>query len=604
MLNSSPKLIPNSSHLAEESVSELGELGLVTRSEKASVTELRAIFSLYVQRKQWEELGELCKQLIEQAETLELSDHTVSLIYKQLGAAYQSLGRKDCAKSAYRQALLLYPDYAEVYANLGTLQVSQGNVQQAIACYQRAVQIDSQCVAVYRNLARLWERVGDEGRALACWSRALELEPLGMSVAQQVELGDRWLKLDRWQESEQCYRRAINFECQVGALWAKLGEVLTAQKRWGEAVLCYERAIALQDRRDRSVNCYWGLARLLATLEQWSKAAKVYQAAVRIDPENSELWHQWGDVLSKLERWELAAAAYRRAISIEPDRSWSYNNLGDALMRRSEWAAAADAYRQMTLRQPDFVWAFYNLGDATAHCGQWDEAVLAYQRAMQLQSNLPEIALKLAQAYQARIRFDFEAAQHWYAQAGQVMPDIDDELAVEMGGLPTPITSEPDIQVEPVFCTASTQEEELVERDAAEAEFQAGKVHLEAGRQDKAKFAFEQAIALNPNHAWAHHHLGDILKAEGDREAAIAAYDQAIVVSDSPSFWSYYNRGQLLAQQGKAEAAISSYQASIAINPNYSWTHKHLGDLWAVQGDIDAASRCYRQAVRCHPELH
>ncbi|MDY7024642.1 MAG: tetratricopeptide repeat protein, partial [Cyanobacteriota bacterium] len=35
--------------------------------------------------------------------------------------------------------------------------------------------------------------------------------------------------------------------------------------------------------------------------------------------------------------------------------------------------------------------------------------------------------------------------------------------------------------------------------------------------------AYQRAVELDPNHAWSHHHIGDILAAKGQFDEAIAS---------------------------------------------------------------------------------
>ncbi|MDY7024643.1 MAG: tetratricopeptide repeat protein [Cyanobacteriota bacterium] len=66
----------------------------------------------------------------------------------------------------------------------------------------------------------------------------------------------------------------------------------------------------------------------------------------------------------------------------------------------------------------------------------------------------------------------------------------------------------------------------------------------------------------------------------------------------SPSFWHYNNLASVQLSQGEWEAAMLSYRQAIQINPNYSWLHKNLGDLLAAQGQTDEATTCYRRAIK------
>ena len=557
---------------------------------------------LYCDRKQWARAIQLCQALL----TKPLATSSQAEIYKCLGTALWATGDRDRAAGVYREALRRKPQFPEVLANLGSVYTQQGKVPEAIACYQRAIRMKPDFAGAHRNFAKLWQQVGEERQALKHWSRALNLEPTGATAAEQVVLGNRWARLGNLAEAERLYRRAINFEPTLSHAWHNLGEVLGARERWGEAVLAHQRAIALDAK---SVKFYQGIAKAFAAQKRWREVEAAYRQAVKLAPQSDELYHRWGDALAKLQRWEEAAAAYRQAIALNGDRIWSYNNLGEALMQQSRWLEAANAYRIATRRQPDFVWAFYNFGDALAQLHEWDEAVMAYRAAIALQDDLPDIELKLARAYRARIEFDRDAADHWYAKAIEKARDsvAQEELQLESSSEEseaTDLVNAIDDQRESKLSTSSQAVTTDPAAESANAEFERGKDYLESGQVDRAKASFQAAIAIDPQCAWAHHYLGDILRQEGNCEVALTSYDRAIEFGAPPSFWSYYNRAQLQVEQGNREAAIASYRAAIAIDPNYSWAHKHLGDLLASEGDTDAASCAYRRAVACTPKIY
>src|ERR1043166_2217978 len=56
-----------------------------------------------------------------------------------LGNAFRALGRPDDAASAYRQALALTPDFAEVHRNLAVVLMDLGRQDEAMQSYRQAL---------------------------------------------------------------------------------------------------------------------------------------------------------------------------------------------------------------------------------------------------------------------------------------------------------------------------------------------------------------------------------------------------------------------------------------------------------------------------------
>ena len=58
-----------------------------------------------------------------------------------MGVALEDLGRIDDAVQAYRQALQIKPDYAEVYYNLGTALAKAGKPEESLRNLDRAIEL-------------------------------------------------------------------------------------------------------------------------------------------------------------------------------------------------------------------------------------------------------------------------------------------------------------------------------------------------------------------------------------------------------------------------------------------------------------------------------
>ena len=116
------------------------------------------------------------------------------------------------------------------------------------------------------------------------------------------------------------------------------------------------------------------------------------------------------------------------------------------------------------------------------------------------------------------------------------------------------------------------------------------------GRRKEAVSCYDQALAINPRHAYAWYNKGGALAALGRREEAISCYDQALAI-DPRLVQAWYNKGGVLAVLGRHEEAISCYDQVLAIKPRDAdaWYNKDCS--LAALGRQEEAIRCYEKAL-------
>ncbi len=133
--------------------------------------------------------------------------------------------------------------------------------------------------------------------------------------------------LERYQEAEAAYRKAIEINVNSAWAWGHLGWLLHEKlERYEEAEAAYRKVIEID------ANYVWAwvqLGRLLhEELERYEEAETAYRKAIEIETNNAWAWGQLGLLLhEKLERYEEAEAAYRKAIEIEANYACAWAQL-------------------------------------------------------------------------------------------------------------------------------------------------------------------------------------------------------------------------------------------------------------------------------------
>jgi len=113
---------------------------------------------------------------------------------------------------------------------------------------------------------------------------------------------------------------------------------------------------------------------------------------------------------------------------------------------------------------------------------------------------------------------------------------------------------------------------------------------LETSEPERAREAYEHALALDPLMADAHVNLGRVLHVAGERGRAEPHYRQAVKLDpDDPT--PHFNLGVLFEELGRKEEAVLAYRQAIVRDPDFADAHCNLGLLLEAIGRRQEAIR-------------
>jgi tetratricopeptide (TPR) repeat protein len=116
---------------------------------------------------------------------------------------------------------------------------------------------------------------------------------------------------------------------------------------------------------------------------------------------------------------------------------------------------------------------------------------------------------------------------------------------------------------------------------------------------DRAIVAYEQALALHPQHPHALEALARLRETAGDADAALAAIDALAAKATSPEIRAeqQVRAARLLESRGDRDAAIERYKAALDANPRDLGTASALREAYVARGDVNAAIQLLERAV-------
>ena len=368
--------------------------------------------------------------------------------YFLLGRRHESMGDADKAIAAYKQALTLAPNSAELRAELAGLYARQDRAVEAIETAEEALTKDRDnreanriLGSIYAALAeqRLKLRPGDDPalyvpRAIAALERARAQgsdTPVDLTLGRlylQTKSYDKAIALLRRVQLEQpgstelammiataeegagrtadaaeTLREAITDNPKFFRGLIMLAELSEKQGEWDAAADAYMKAQALNPRIDLA-------SRRAAALINAGKAPAardlLQPGAAKPDAEPMVLYlyatalRQSGDLAG-------AEAAARRLRAAAPNDPRGLYVLAQVLEQRKDFDGAERALREILERDPEDATALNYLGYMLAERGQrLDEAVTLVQRALKLEPGNPSFLDSLGWAYYQQGKLD------------------------------------------------------------------------------------------------------------------------------------------------------------------------------------------------------
>lgn len=111
----------------------------------------------------------------------------------------------------------------------------------------------------------------------------------------------------------------------------------------------------------------------------------------------------------------------------------------------------------------------------------------------------------------------------------------------------------------------------------------------ELGRLEEALEAYDNAISLKPDYAWAWARRGRTLRVLGRYKAALECYDRALEIQPQYAF-AWNGQGIVLERMGRLEQALACYEKAAEINPADVWH-------WCNQADVLLSMNRHREAI-------
>jgi Tfp pilus assembly protein PilF len=125
---------------------------------------------------------------------------------------------------------------------------------------------------------------------------------------------------------------------------------------------------------------------------------------------------------------------------------------------------------------------------------------------------------------------------------------------------------------------------------------------LNAGETAAAEHALRTALAADPMHARAWHHLGLIAQGRADHAAAAGLFHRALALASDTAV-AHNNLGVSLGALGRGDEAIACYRRALALQPDYAKACLNLGAALMDSDALAEAGDYLTRAAALDPRL-
>lgn len=291
------------------------------------------------------------------------------------GSAAMQAGRPSDAVSPFKQAAAAQPGSAPILLDLALAELGAGQFAKAEAALQHALVLNPKTPGAHMFLGILAFQQGDAKRA----AKELTTELAGRpdNVEALTWLGIVELSLDKPEDAAAALDHA-----------AKLApanpETLYYQGRAHTRVAANAYR-ALYKLNPNSALVHRALAESLADSGQPAKAIAEFQAALRRQPKDADLYEELGDEEQKISRFDDAEAAYTQELTLNPHSAIALYNLGKIDVDRGQPAKGVGLLQQAVALHAAEAPAQFYLGLGLAQLNRDQEAAKALQAALRAQ---------------------------------------------------------------------------------------------------------------------------------------------------------------------------------------------------------------------------
>ncbi len=196
-----------------------------------------------------------------------------------LGVMRNLDGNSAGAEAAYRKAMEINPNDADVLNNLGLVLFRKGDYPEATTMFQRLVGMKPESISAKLNLAACYARQNDYAKAVEYWKEYVRQDPNRIDV--RLDLANALWQLDDKQGARFHYTQVLSLDKNNVVALNGMGLFFLSESKLTDAERLFRQAMA--SKKD-FMPPYNNLAITLERANKRPEAIKVLESALKINP--------------------------------------------------------------------------------------------------------------------------------------------------------------------------------------------------------------------------------------------------------------------------------------------------------------------------------
>jgi tetratricopeptide (TPR) repeat protein len=496
-----------------------------------------------------------------------------------------------------------------------------GKKDEALAEIDRLLERRPDYAAAYRVRAMLRMEAGDTAPALEDWERFHGLG--GGDAKSRLAWAQCMLQAGRWAEAGERFQALLDADPACDAALLGLGMAHLRQHHLEEALSLLGRYL---QEHPEDASARFGRAVALQLAGELDQAVALYEQLASDPDYGADALVNLASVYRQQRNAGKLEECSRRLLERDPDSVVAREAAAYAAFLNEDYGRAAEYLDWLASRGPLPVEMWMNLGLCRRKEGKPEAALEAYRRVLEMEPNLAEAHVRVAEALRDAGRE--EEALEACRRGIEACPDSGDlyflamgihekagrredaEALLEVLAMRQPGNAEIWFRLGNMKYDRQAYGEAVdayraalaAKPDWAEAHLNLGLAAYEAARYEDAASALKRALELKPGWEPALRAAAVNALRQNNFDAALQ-YHRELIDGGHSDPEILYNAAMLHEQLGQKEEAELLYRQALEWKPDFAEALVGLGYVLESTGRSEEARQCWARAMEVKPEL-
>ena len=368
------------------------------------------------------------------------------------------------------------------------------------------------------------------------------------------------------------FRTAVQCDPKLAQAYLAIADIYAELGNEGEALAALLQALQIEPKNALALRA---ASNLYLRNDEHRKALPLLETLATVTPQSAEVRADLAAIYATNGDHKSAETEFRRALELQADYFPALAGLGNLLMRAGDDATATPLLRKAVRLQPQAYEGHFLLGSALNRLSQFEEARTELELASKLGGeNDPRVFYQLARAWGGLGKApERKAALARFSELAKKQND-DEELKRKAAAWideARALLQEGDLE----NAAARLELAREVKPGDATLLFRLAGLNFDLQRYDAAREYVQAAISISPS-TWLYHYLLGLVERSANRMTDAKASLETAAKLQSTEAPVFNALGEVLLEQGERQAAISAFEKAVKLAPDNATFRQNL----------------------------